>query len=103
MADSDTSTVAPGVTRRQCFWGYYLEGSKDALIASGLAHADWFIAPGERDKRGRVARSKKLKIDGHLVETRVPDKGPAFVGFHYTAQERERAEQRPEPTQAPVI
>jgi hypothetical protein len=88
MSGQDVIAIAPGVTREEfgC-WGYQFVGTKDALIRSALAQESWFVALGERDRLGRMARSKKFEIDGRRVETRVPATGPAYVTFRYTDAE----------------
>ena len=83
----DTITVAPGVTRSDTHWGYLLEGSKDALISSGLVQAAWFVEPGKKNKRGYVMRSKKQTVDGREIGTTVPAHGPCWARFHYTDEE----------------
>lgn len=89
-------TVAPGVAREDGYRGYYLYGSKEALIASGHAKISWFTN-GELDKRGRVMRTKTLTADnGRGVRTTSPAKGPCQVYVPYTEAEREAARIREE-------
>lgn len=99
MSDSFV-TIAPGVTRQQGdeSYSYRLEGTKEAIVAARLVPESWFVATGERDKRGRMARSKRFQIEGgRVIETSVPAKGPAYVRFCSTEaevqarQDRERA------------
>jgi len=87
MDDPDVTTVAQGVTRMQCCWGFVLEGQKEALIASGLALDEWFIKPGLLNKRGQVRRSKRLVVDGREIQTTLPAKGPATVQVRFTEAE----------------
>jgi len=84
---TDTVTVAPGVTRNNCHWGYYLEGTMDALIASGLTKKSWFSDWSERRANGNVVRLKRLFIDGRNVETTRPARGECLVRVHYTQDE----------------
>jgi hypothetical protein len=70
MADSKT-TVAPGVTRSEYWWGYYLNGSKEALLSAGLVQEDWLQDGTVRNKRGYVVRSMSLTIDGRRIKTNV--------------------------------
>jgi hypothetical protein len=37
VAINDTTTVAPGVTREEFDWCYFLRGEKDDLLRAGLA------------------------------------------------------------------
>lgn len=67
MADIESTTVAPGVTRSDHFWGYDLEGTKEALLASGLARAEWFWS-GRRGKDGRRLTTVHFKVDGNRAK-----------------------------------
>lgn len=69
MAKCDAVTVAPGVTRRDDGWCYYLEGEQEAIIKAGLAKPDWFEDGSRRNKKGYVIRTKNLMVDGRHVET----------------------------------
>ncbi len=69
MAAHEITTIAPGVTRTDCDWGYYLEGAQEALIGAGLATAEWFADGTERNTKGQVVRSKRFQVDGRAVET----------------------------------
>lgn len=95
-------TVAPGVKRSDHFWGYSLTGSKDALIASGLVKPDWFVRVGLKNKRGHTMRTKRLEIDGRLIESTVPACGHANVRFSYTQEEQDAARDREELRKARV-
>ncbi|MBI3043561.1 MAG: hypothetical protein HYY78_12145 [Betaproteobacteria bacterium] len=92
MNDDCPITVAPGVTRINCSWGYYLEGKKEQIIAAGLAKPSWFTDPKERNKRGQIVRSKTQLIDGRRIDTTLPASGRCFVRFHYTDSERVKIE-----------
>lgn len=92
--DDDTITVAPGVTRSDNWWGYRLEGSKEALIGSGLVQAAWFVEPGRKNKRGYVLRSKRQTVDSRKIKTTIPAHGPCVVWMHYTESEAEAAKRR---------
>lgn len=90
---SDTTTVAPGVRRRECGWGYYLEGTKAALFAAGLAKQDWFADGTESAGRGRIVRSKSFTENGREIKTHAPKIGPyCSVCISYTAAEIAKAE-----------
>lgn len=94
MAEPDRSIVAPGVTRTDCFWGYFLEGRKDALLRAELAREDWFPT-GDRDKRGRVTRSSHVKHQGREVEVSCRGKcsvGRYYVSVRYTARDLQSKE-----------
>lgn len=90
----EVATIAPGVKRTELSWGYYLEGKKEALIASGLAEPSWFADRSQRNKRGQIVRSKKLIVDGRKVQTTWPQIGPTTVIFHYTEAERQAHEEK---------
>jgi hypothetical protein len=94
MADKDTTTVAPGVTRTDCFWGYFLEGKKEALLRAGLAREEWFHT-GERDKRGRAIRSNRFEHQGREIKVLRRNKSPGgryYVGVSYTARDLQSKE-----------
>jgi hypothetical protein len=85
MANREVTTPAPGVTRTECHWGYYLQGKKDALIRAGLVREEWFPT-GERDSRGRVIRRRKVEHEGRWI--RVIDQGShIYVGVDYSERE----------------
>lgn len=92
--NNDATTVAPGVTRNDHWWGYILKGSKEALIGSGLVQAAWFVEPGRRNKKGQVVRSKKQTVDVREVKTTIPAHGPCVVRLHYTDDEAKVAKRR---------
>lgn len=94
MAAYDPYTVAPGVQRNDCDWGYSLEGTKDNLLASGLVKPHWFIEPNMEDGHGRTVRSKRLVDDGRNIETTLPARGFAFVRV-YNMGERSNSNLRP--------
>lgn len=96
---TDRVDVAPGVVRTDWFWGYCLEGTKEDLLRAGFAKDEWFPS-GERDKRGRVVRTKKLEVDGRLIECRQEGKERFRVYVHHSERERELAEARNELTRA---
>ena len=87
MADFDTSTVAPGVTQRNHSWGFILTGTKAALITAGVCKGNWFVSEIDRDKQGRVKRSKNVTRNGRSIRTCVPAKGPCEVWVRYSSQE----------------
>ena len=64
MAGWKTTTFVPGVTRSEWIGGYYLQGSKAALLAAGLARSEWFPAGDERDKFGRRKRTFYISEEG---------------------------------------
>lgn len=97
MADSD-STVAPGVKRREQTWGYRLEGSKQALISSGLVQASWLADGTERNKRGHTVRTKHLTVDGCHIHTYMtnPKRELFEVWVNYPKAERDARERTEE-------
>lgn len=89
MAEEDRIRVAAGVTRRDCCWGYYLEGSKEALRSGGFAREDWF--PGnERDKRGRTIRTTHFEHEGRNWSCTMESKKRYLLRHHFTDEELER-------------
>lgn len=83
---TDEINVAPGVSLRDCDWGCYLTGSKDALLGARLARSEWFPA-GERDSAGRTIRMKKTKHEGRQILCRERRNGTYFVGIHFLAED----------------
>ena len=61
MAGGNTTALAPGVSRTECDWGYYIDGKKDDLLCSGFAKESWF-ANGERGCR-RMFRTTDRKLE----------------------------------------
>ena len=61
--------LAPGVTKTVQPWGYIVHGTKDALIAAGLFREEHFADGEERDRRGRIARSKYFVYQGRQTRT----------------------------------
>lgn len=92
---NETTQVAPGVVRHDCGWNrfHYLEGSRQALIASGLVRPEW-LPNGERDSRGRVKRTRKSWVDGRLIQATKTSTHRHLVYFHRTPEEQGRAEGR---------
>lgn len=82
--------VAPGVKRNDCHWGYYLQGRKDDLIASGLVKAEWLPDESVRDKRGRVIRSRKTMLADGMEVRATQTKLRFCVHFEYSDEEKER-------------
>lgn len=93
MINGDTTKPAPGVTRHECGWGYYLQGSMPALLASELAKPHWFSCGIVRDKGGRCIRSKRLTEGGRSIHTTAPKAGACTVWIHYTVAEKQAAEE----------
>lgn len=93
MAAGKRSTPAPGVERFDFVLGYHLDGTKEALLAAGLAHADWFVDGSERDSRGRTRRTKRGEFEGkrfkcvHRAQT-----NDYHLTFYYVGTEREQRE-----------
>ncbi len=80
--------VGEGVTRTDCFWGYYLEGTRDALMKAGLAEPEWFADGTERNAHGRVVRTKYFKHAGRDCECVMEQrKGWYHLRFIYTPTE----------------
>ena len=62
MAGGNITALAPGVSRTECDWGYYIDGKKDDLLCSGFAKESWFES-GERGC-GRIVRTTDTKLEG---------------------------------------
>jgi hypothetical protein len=76
----------------ECGWGFYLDGKKDALLASGLARMEWFPTGKARDKRGRVIRHRRTEHEGREVYCRDCNSGGRYsIRFDYTGEELELA------------
>ncbi len=87
--DDRRTIIAPGVTREDYSYGYYLKGTKDDLVRAGLAKKSWF-ANGQRDKRGRVIRSIYTEHEGRNVRcTEQQGKGHYSVEIDFTDAEQE--------------
>lgn len=67
--DDGATTVAPGVVREEFVSGYWLTGTKEALLASGLAKEEWFWN-GRRGKNGRRLMTVFFKVDGNSAKCR---------------------------------
>ncbi len=89
--DDGITTIAPGVTRSDHFWGYDLKGTKDALLASGLAKEEWFCN-GRRGKDGRRLTTVYFKIGGNRARCRPTHwtEGQYIVAVDYSKAEVEK-------------
>lgn len=94
MADWAPINVAPGVVKRESFWGHYFEGSKEALVAAGVAREEWFPDGKGRNRRGKVIRTLCFEHEGRRVECRKPKSGRCYLSFTYSGEERQRHEER---------
>ena len=81
MAGRDTTTIAPGVKRTDCFWGYYLEGKKEDLIRAGLAQERWFLDGKVRCESGQATRTTHFVQSGQMIECTQPKHGKSMVSF----------------------
>lgn len=98
MATSKTTTVAPGVTRDDHFWGYDLTGMKEALLTSGLAKEEWFWN-GRRASDGRRLTVVHFKIGVNRARCHPTygDKSQYTIEVHYPKAQAEigrRAQQQ---------
>jgi hypothetical protein len=80
--------LLPGIRVTHYHWSYILTGNRDVLIAANFAASDWFTAPGERDKRGRVVRGKRFTYVGRRIYTCLPVRGVARLDIHFTESEQ---------------
>jgi hypothetical protein len=92
-AMGEATTVAAGVTREEYFWGYILEGSKEALLRSGSARKQWFATGRRRDSRGRVVRTIYVEHEGRQVRCTDIGHGYYSVTFRFSESERVQREQ----------
>lgn len=81
--------IVPGVTLTNCHWGYYLEGTKDALLRSGLARSEWFLDGREKTRYGKTIRTVYTDQDGMRVECNQPAHGLCSVRFLTGKDERD--------------
>lgn len=86
---SETATIAPGVTRHNCDWGYYLEGSKDALLRAAMAEFEWFLDGREKTEYGKTIRTVYTEQDGIPIECVQPAHGLCIVRFLTGKEERD--------------
>lgn len=89
MANHENTTVAPGVTRTDCHWGYYLQGTRVDLLRAGLAKESWFPT-GQRDKGGRGIRMVHTEIGNGSVLCLEAANGRCYVAIEPTREKRER-------------
>ena len=87
-------TVAAGVTRTDCLWGHIWKGTAEALLAAGVVQGDWLADGSERDKRGRVVRSKQIARAGSTFKVRRTSSRQYQVEEHYGEGERLERERR---------
>jgi hypothetical protein len=95
MADgNNTAIVAPGVERCECHSGYLLFGRKEDLLASKLVRPEWFPAPGERNSRGQVCRTKNSEYEGRSIRCSQKSARRFCVRVDYSEEDRERHRER---------
>jgi hypothetical protein len=93
-AGDGPKVVAPGITRNDCGWGYYLNGRKDDLLRAGLAKESWFADGVELDERGRVVRTKHVEWEGRSVTSKWNASSDHFyITVHYGQKELEAKDQ----------
>lgn len=91
MATLENTTVAAGVRRTDCPWGYLIEGSREALLSAGLAQASWLQDGTKRNKRGHTVRSKELTVNGRHIKTIVSNSKRKMVTMWMDFTEAELA------------
>ena len=94
--DVDVTMIGPGVTREAFWWGYIYEGSGEALLACGVVEKEWLADGIERDRRGRIVRTKYAKRAGRELAIERTSARRYQVRESYTETERKRFEQRKE-------
>jgi hypothetical protein len=86
----NVTTVAPGVTRDDYWWGYRLEGRKEALLAASVAKPEWFPDGLRRNKRGQIIRQRKFTHNGERMECQQVSRLRFCVVVRYAEEESER-------------
>jgi hypothetical protein len=76
-----STMIAPGVARHDCHWGYYLEGTKDALLRAGVAESKWFLDGRKKAGHGKTIRTVYAEQHGVPVECTQPARGLCMVRF----------------------
>jgi hypothetical protein len=82
--------VSAGVTRTDHFWGFYLQGTRRALVQSGLADAHWFSDLTERNTRGTTVRQKRFTVYGRTITTYSPSRGQCTIEVNRRTEERDQ-------------
>ena len=81
----DRTWHAPGVRLQWTQHGQYFAGKAEALIACGVAEADWFFADWKR---------RKQTVDGRLITVRKKSKNGFNVYVKYSPEEEEQETER---------
>ena len=81
--------IFPGVTRGDAIYGYWLEGTKEALLRSGLAKPEWFLDGREKNPHGKTIRTVRVEQDGNCIECTQPARGLCEIRFHTGKDERD--------------
>ncbi len=94
MADWKTTTVAPGVVRYDCDYFYDLTGTKEALLASGLAKEEWFWN-GRRSANGRRLMTTRFYVNSNRAKCRpnYQSEGEYVIQIEYSNEEQEKRRQ----------
>ena len=87
--DNGITTIAPGVTRLDCIYGYCLEGTKDALLRAGVTKSEWFLDGREKTRHGKTIRTVCAEQDSIAVECKQPANGLCTVRFFTGKDERD--------------
>ena len=83
MAKEDVTTVAPGVKRTICHWGYVLEGRKADLLRALLTQETWFPDGTEFNKKGQSLRHKRVEVEGRKIKSQKVSKHWYLVYVDY--------------------
>lgn len=87
MAKHKRSTLFD-VERTDSYWGYALEGNRDALIDSAEVCPEWMEFGSDKDHRGRTVRTRKLcRLDRRKVTIKDIGRGRFDVRVFFTADE----------------
>ena len=81
--------IAPGVTRHNCVYGYYVVGAKNALLRAGIAKSEWFFDGHDRTQYGKTIRTVHTEQNGIPVECNQPARGLCIVRFRTGKDERD--------------
>jgi hypothetical protein len=75
----DKRKLAPGVTIQSCYWGFWIEGKRDAVLASHIVEEDWLSDCTKRRSNGNILRQKFIVTGGRVIETTVSARGRVII------------------------
>src|SRR6266699_1604190 len=93
---SEAICIEHGVTREDFRWGRIWKGTPAALLAAGIVQREWLADGSERDKRGRMVRTKKIEHAGHTFRVQWMSRSTYEVWEEFSEAERLESERRDE-------